>query len=478
MITVKVGRSSIPMPGKSFPCASCHGSDGLGRTEGGVVPANITWSRLTQPVVAMTVEERTRSAYDEAAFFKAITSGVDADGNKLNVMMPRFEMAEQDLRDLVAYLKIMEQDLDSGLTEHSIALGTIVPKGGTKDALGPVVAGVLKGYFDDINRQGGIYNRQLELTVVEATTREQAVEEITGLLDGEKVFALAGAVTSGLEVEVDRLTEEKNIPMVGPLTQFPRNEDSLQRRTFYLFGGLSTQGRVLLDFAEKAISQEPLRIAVVHPDEDGLNTVADSVKSEAKTSGWAEPVVFSYPRGSFNAVNTAATLQAARVNAVLFFGSDREMSALAQEGKRNGWVPYLLLPSVSAGSGLFDLPMEFNGRVFVAYPNGPADYKPEGFAEFTAFQTRHQLPQKHLAAQVFAYTAAKVLVEGLKRAGAKLSKERFIAALEQLYEFQTGLTPVLTYGPNRRTGSQGVHVLGVDVANKRFNASSQWVAAR
>ena len=45
MITARVGRSSTPMPGKTFPCAGCHGSDGRGRPEGGVVPADITWNR-------------------------------------------------------------------------------------------------------------------------------------------------------------------------------------------------------------------------------------------------------------------------------------------------------------------------------------------------------------------------------------------------------------------------------------------------
>ena len=160
--------------------------------------------------------------------------------------------------------------------------------------------------------------------------------------------------------------------------------------------------------------------------------MADSIAKEAKARRWADPVVLDYPRGGFNAAKAVAVLQSAKVNAVLFFGSDRELAALAREGKQNGWTPHLLMPSISAGSALFELPVEFEGRVFLAYPNGPADYKPEGFAEFTAFQARHELPPKHLAAQVFAYAAAKVLVEGVKKTGVRLSKERVVTALERL----------------------------------------------
>jgi len=50
--------------------------------------------------------------------------------------------------------------------------------------------------------------------------------------------------------------------------------------------------------------------------------------------------------------------------------------------------------------------------------------------------------------------SAKILVEGLKRSGKDLNNERFVTALEKLYAFDTGLTPKITYGPNRRTGAR------------------------
>ena len=146
MITARVGRSSTPMPGKTFPCASCHGMDGRGRPEDGIVPADITWNRLTTPLVSTEGAECARSAYRGDLIGRAITSGLNVDGAVLDATIPRFEIHRDDLRDLVSYLRRMEQDLDPGLTEQSITLGTIVPKGGTPDALGSVVAAVLKGY--------------------------------------------------------------------------------------------------------------------------------------------------------------------------------------------------------------------------------------------------------------------------------------------------------------------------------------------
>ena len=197
VITARIGRGGTPMPGKTFPCASCHASDGRGRPEGGVVPADITWSRLTSPFIATAGTERGRSAYNGDLIGRAVTGGLNADGVALDFTMPRFEMHQEDLRDLVAYLERIEQDLDPGLTGGTIALGTIVPRGTTPDALGPVVARVLKGYVQDLNERGGIYNRQLELTVLEAATREQALEHATALTAQGRVFAIVGPVKIG-----------------------------------------------------------------------------------------------------------------------------------------------------------------------------------------------------------------------------------------------------------------------------------------
>jgi ABC-type branched-subunit amino acid transport system substrate-binding protein len=75
-----------------------------------------------------------------------------------------------------------------------------------------------------------------------------------------------------------------------------------------------------------------------------------------------------------------------------------------------------------------------------------------------------------------AYTAVKILVEALRRAGRNLSREELIRALEGFYEYSTGLTPAITYGPNRRIGAMGAHVVTVDLEKKQFLSASRWIS--
>ena len=73
-----------------------------------------------------------------------------------------------------------------------------------------------------------------------------------------------------------------------------------------------------------------------------------------------------------------------------------------------------------------------------------------------------------------ALAAVKLLVEGLRGAGHTLDRERLVEAIEALYRYETGLTPPLTYGPNRRIGALGAHVMVVDIANKTTRPVGEW----
>ena len=84
------------------------------------------------------------------------------------------------------------------------------------------------------------------------------------------------------------------------------------------------------------------------------------------------------------------------------------------------------------------------------------------------------MPPEHLQGQIAAFAAAKLLVEGLRGAGRDLSRLALVDALEALYAYQTGLTPPLSYGPNRRIGARGAHVVAVDLVNKSYQPVGGW----
>lgn len=105
----------VEVPGAVLPCANCHGDGGRGSSEGGVIASDVTWATLTKPDGVTREDGRRRPPYTPELVARAITAGLDAGGNRLNPVMPRYRMSAADLSDLVAYLEVIGTLRDPGV---------------------------------------------------------------------------------------------------------------------------------------------------------------------------------------------------------------------------------------------------------------------------------------------------------------------------------------------------------------------------
>jgi len=64
--------------------------------------------------------------------------------------------------------------------------------------------------------------------------------------------------------------------------------------------------------------------------------------------------------------------------------------------------------------------------------------------------------------------AARILVHALELCGKDASRESLVTALEGLYEYETGLMPKITFGPNRRIGALGAYIVTIDTEKNCF----------
>jgi mono/diheme cytochrome c family protein len=74
---------------------------------GTAVPEDIRYAVLTGKEHEEGGEEMDHPPYSDATIKRAITQGVDAAGKPLDWTMPRWQMSEGDLKDLLAFLKTL-----------------------------------------------------------------------------------------------------------------------------------------------------------------------------------------------------------------------------------------------------------------------------------------------------------------------------------------------------------------------------------
>lgn len=102
------------MASGGLACVDCHGPDARGGQHVmhmTVMDApDIRWATLSQAEHGEHDDEgeMDHPPYDETAFKQAVTQGLDPGGNQLDPAMPRWGMSEQDLQDLIAYLKTLD----------------------------------------------------------------------------------------------------------------------------------------------------------------------------------------------------------------------------------------------------------------------------------------------------------------------------------------------------------------------------------
>jgi hypothetical protein len=413
-----------------LPCLNCHRADGRGAAEGGVVASNVTWLELTKPYRAATPNGRRRPPYNEQSLRRAIAEGLDSAGNPLHPAMPRYAMAPEDLSDLVAYLKVLGGDAVPGVTESAVRVGTIVPEG----AIGEQMSSVLSAYFQDA---GEIHGRRVSVDVVTPA-------KLDATLETNPPFAFVSGLITGVDARVEEAVERAAVPLVLPVST--RSDASAgNRQRFYLSPGMEEQLYGLLRFTVK-----PSRVVIVTRDEE---TAALARRAIARLEKPPETAI-------------VASVSAAELNdatAVVFLDPSSMLGDVPIRGKS----PLLFLGSLLP-EDFFKRAATYGGRIRVALTTTPGDLTAEGVAEYRAFAARRSISGTQVAAQLSAYAAAKAFVYALKQSGRELTRDALRASLESFYEFDTGVTPPLTFGRSRRIAAPRVHVATIDPKSGAF----------
>ena len=209
-------------------------------------------------------------------------------------------------------------------------------------------------------------------------------------------------------------------------------------------------------------------MAIVHAENELAIAAATAMDEQARKLGWTTITRKSYLRERFDAVAMVETLKAEGAESVFFLGAGNETAFISAAAAAN-WTPHIfLLGALTTRDLVKTLPANFKDRVFLAFPTVPGDVAPSGLAELRALEEKHKFAPGHTASKLNAFAAAKIFTEALKRAGRDLSREKLVTALEGLYEYDTGVMPSITFGPNRRVGSMGSYVVSPDLAKREF----------
>ena len=465
-----VGFGQTPLSGQAVACGNCHGADGKGRAEGGVLPLEVGWEELAKPYGHSHPGGRKHGPFTETSFLRAVNEGLDPAGNRLDWSMPRYALSRSEAQALIAHLKRLREERAPGVGEATLRIGTVLPDG-ARMAAAPAMRAALAAYVETVNRAGGIHQRRLQLVV--ASEYAQARERFTA----EPVFALLSPVEAGRPGQLGAFIQREKLPTVGPFAAAPGPGSEGEPLVFRVLPGLPEEAAVLVDFAARRAGSK-LRGAIIASGAAADEQAAQAAARRCAARRCGELSRIGWYATRFDAAAVVRKLKAEGRAQLFFFGADGDFGRLIDDAGRAAdasWRPVIHAPSALARTALAARE-RFPGELFVAFSASPAGRSKTGAQAWQALRQEFGLDSHYEAAQMAALAAANVLVEGLRRAGRELSRERFVQALESLNNYDPGgFGPPVSFGPDRRTGALGAYVVALD-RERGLVPASGWLA--
>ena len=243
---------------------------------------------------------------------------------------------------------------DPGVTDDRILFGQSAAFTGPAQELGVGMRLGIQAAFDEVNRQGGVNGRRLELMSVDDEYEpEMAIANTIHLINEEEVFALIGAVGTPTSRSAVPITEDSGVPYVAPFTgaNFLRDaklNSVVNLRASYFQETAEMVSRLIDDLGIE-------RIAVLHQDDSFGRAGYLGVKLALDRRSMEPVAIGVYPRNT-TAVKTALLdLRRGDPEAVILVGAYEPVAALISWARQIGMDPRiydrLLCGDQRVGSG-------------------------------------------------------------------------------------------------------------------------------
>ncbi|OGB21575.1 MAG: ABC transporter permease [Burkholderiales bacterium RIFCSPLOWO2_02_FULL_57_36] len=349
---------------------------------------------------------------------------------------------------------------ENGVTNTTIRIGqTIGITGQIAGAVKELNEGA-NAYIDSVNRGGGVHGRMIEIvTLDDKFDPALSAKNAERLILEDRVFAMfQNRGTPHTEAILPLLSSNK-VPLVGPSTgatilHAPVNP--------YLFNVRAKYQQEVIKAIEQFSTVGATRIALIHVDDsfgrDGLEGFNHAMTERKLTP--AAIIKFDRVKPDFAGV-IAAAIAANPQTAIIISSAPTAVSIIKGLREKGSKMQLMTLSNNSSGAFVKNLGPHAAG-IIVSQITPPPNLLTSHLAkEFKSAAKATGATVSYSAMEGFI--AAKVLVEGLQRAGKNLTRERFIQGLESIKSVDVGGV-IISYGPTDHTGSEFVEltIIGKD----------------
>lgn len=345
---------------------------------------------------------------------------------------------------------------DPGLTKDSIKIGVFGPMTGSAALFGKGVFGV-ESVYKEINDNGGIHGRKIVLV-----RDDTACDPARGLavfkkqVTQDEVFAINGGLCSNVMMAIKPEIEKSKVPFVVIGAASPKISDPVVANLFQPVATTDAIGRTLIDYAMSR--PDTTKIAFVSHSDDWGKSNRDPAIGHLKAKYKLDPLLdLTMERSSTDATPQILRLKSSGAQFVVLMMYPAEVAIFLRDLHKYGVkIPVLAPQSISleeARDRVGDPAAVQNLAVYYPYaqPLISAEMKKVGLL------VNKYYPTERVESFTFlGMSGAYAMVKALQEAGPNLTREKLVAALDNIKGLNTGISSApISFSPQDHAGIKG-----------------------
>jgi len=319
---------------------------------------------------------------------------------------------------------------ESGVSDDEIVLGQTAPYSGPLSAYGTFGRASV-AYFAMINEEGGVNGRKIRLiTADDGFSPPRTVEQVRKLVEADHVFALFAPVGTATNLSVRKYLNDRKVPQLWLQSGISKFNDP---RTYpWSLSGLPNYDTEIRAFAKHILAARPQgKVAILYQNDDfgkeylsglrsGLGERAEETLAGGQSFEVTDPTVESQ----------VIALHGSGADVLVIVATQKQTVQAMRKARDLGWRPLTLVAFPAASITRTYLPAGLDastGAVSSAVVIDPSDpdlqSSPDVQAYLAWMAKYYPAGDKLDGLNVTAYLEGSLMVEVLKRCGARVSRQ-------------------------------------------------------
>lgn len=352
---------------------------------------------------------------------------------------------------------------DAGITTDSITLGQSTSLSGPLGDLGQEVLKGAKVYFEALNARGGVNGRSIKLVSKDdAYDSKKTLDNVNAFIAEDATFALFGTFGTPNNEALIPVAQKAGLPVLVPYTGAPSIRSKTSAGVFNLRASYADEMERLVEHLSTLGIQ---KIAIAYQN-NAFGKEVLSAANDAMTRRKLKPLLaVSVENNGSDAPAAADKLVASTPEAVLLaLAGKPTVDVIKNVSQRRRGMQMYALSVLATPANLRALSPDGTGVVItqvVPYPFNSTLPLVREYQQAMAAAGHTEL--SHLSLE--GYLNAKVVTEGLRRAGRSPTRAALVSAMDTLRGYNLGGMEV-SFGQGAASGSRFVELTMVNAQGK------------